>query len=175
MEEKKDKLFREKSLQKISSPEDLDKYIKTASPTVIILFVAVIIFLVGFIVWGIVGQIEVKSTIGIKVETGGEVTAVITSKDYESYIEKKGKDYVTSKMYVSFGNNSKLKITSYTGQPLTFAMTKVEPEERAVFTYSNISDGQLYFELKCENVTTDKGIYKGKIVYSYSNPIGYIF
>ena len=48
-----DNLFREKNLKRISSPESLNDYVKISNPGIWVLLVAVIVLLVGFLVWGI--------------------------------------------------------------------------------------------------------------------------
>ena len=53
-------IFRQKSLDRISSPEELNSYMKVANPSVWIILLAVILLLAGAIVWGIVGRIETK-------------------------------------------------------------------------------------------------------------------
>ena len=51
-------LFRKKSLDRVSSPEQLNDYIRVSSPSVWTVLTAVIIFLVGVCVWGIFGHID---------------------------------------------------------------------------------------------------------------------
>jgi len=178
MEEKKNDLFREKSLEKISSPEGLDKYIKTTSPSVILLFISVVILLTGLLVWAFVGKVEVKSTVGVNVVSSGEVTAYITEKDYETYIQKSTKEKITSSMYISFGNE-KLYVTSYSTQGKVYdassATTPYTNEEVACFSYSNIKERTIYYEIYAQLNTATVGAHKGKMVYSISSPIGYIF
>jgi len=70
MSEKNTAIFREKSLKRISSPEDLDKYIKTTTPSMWLLLISIILFLVGIITWSVVGKIETRSTVGSLVEAG---------------------------------------------------------------------------------------------------------
>ena len=48
-------IFREKSLDRISSPEQLDDYIKVASPGVWMLLVACIVFLAGICAYVFLG------------------------------------------------------------------------------------------------------------------------
>ena len=52
------KIFKKDSVEKISSPESLDDYIKVASPGVWMILAAVLILLVGVVVWGIFGDIK---------------------------------------------------------------------------------------------------------------------
>ncbi len=51
-------LFREKSLNKISSPEQLDDYIRVAGPGAWLLLAGMLLVLLGACVWGIFGRLE---------------------------------------------------------------------------------------------------------------------
>lgn len=51
-------IFRQKSLDRIKSPEGLNDYVKVASPSVWVLLVAIIVLLLGAFVWGIFGRVD---------------------------------------------------------------------------------------------------------------------
>ncbi len=51
-------VFRKKSLDRISSPEQLDDYLHVTSPSVWVVMAAVLILLAGMIVWGAVTTLE---------------------------------------------------------------------------------------------------------------------
>lgn len=51
-------LFRKKSLQKISSPEQLDDYIRVTTPSVWLVLLALIILLAGFLVYSFFGTVD---------------------------------------------------------------------------------------------------------------------
>lgn len=53
------KLFREKNVKRVSSPEELNDYMRVTSPSVWAILISVIIFLVGFTVWGITGTVTI--------------------------------------------------------------------------------------------------------------------
>lgn len=59
----KNKIFREKSLKRISSPEQLNDYIKVSNPSVWLIISAILIILVALFIWSIRGNIttSVKS------------------------------------------------------------------------------------------------------------------
>ncbi|MCR5735988.1 MAG: hypothetical protein K6G22_15420 [Lachnospiraceae bacterium] len=63
--EKNSNLFREKSLERISSPEQLDDYIKVVSPGIWLMLGAIILLLVGVIVWSALGTIPVENAQGV--------------------------------------------------------------------------------------------------------------
>lgn len=51
-------LFREKSLKRISSPEELDGYIKVSNPSVWLIFGAILMLTIGLCAWVIFGRLE---------------------------------------------------------------------------------------------------------------------
>ena len=57
-------LFRQKSIDKVSSPEKLDDYIKVTTPSVWITLAAIVILLAGIIVWGTFGELTVHNADG---------------------------------------------------------------------------------------------------------------
>lgn len=57
-------IFRQKSIDKVSSPEKLDDYIRVTTPSVWIVLIAIVILLVGGIVWGVFGEVVVHNANG---------------------------------------------------------------------------------------------------------------
>ena len=53
-----DSLFRKESMERISSPEQLDDYLHVTSPSVWMIMTAIILLLVGLLVWGSMAQID---------------------------------------------------------------------------------------------------------------------
>ena len=51
-------LFRQKSMERISSPEELNDYIRVTSLPVWIILAGIVLLLVGMLVWGAVGEVE---------------------------------------------------------------------------------------------------------------------
>ena len=58
-----DKIFRKKSVDKMSSPEQLNDYIKVTNPGVWMVLAAIAVLLAGVCVWGIFGKLETKLTV----------------------------------------------------------------------------------------------------------------
>ena len=58
MEEKKFKLFREKSIELIESPEALNDYLQVTSPGVWIVLASIVFLLIGACIWGVFGHID---------------------------------------------------------------------------------------------------------------------
>lgn len=53
-----EKLFRAKSLERISSPDDLRDYIRVANPGAWFILSSVILLLIGLIIWSVFGSVE---------------------------------------------------------------------------------------------------------------------
>lgn len=75
-----EKLFREKSLKRISSPEELDRYIKIANPSVWLILSAVLILLISICIWGIFGRLETVVVASGTVQNG-EMTATLSAEN----------------------------------------------------------------------------------------------
>ena len=73
-------LFREKSMERISSPEQLNAYIRVATPSVWMVLSAVIVLLVGVCVWGMFGHLDTTLTVAAVCD-GEMVTAYVREAD----------------------------------------------------------------------------------------------
>ena len=52
------RLYREKSLERISAPEDLNDYIRVTTPSVWLVLAALVILLAGMLAWSIFGTVQ---------------------------------------------------------------------------------------------------------------------
>ena len=65
-------IFREKSIERVASPEQMNDYIKVTTPSVWLILLATLILVVGVLIWGVFGRIEVET------ENGTESVAPIS-------------------------------------------------------------------------------------------------
>ena len=79
-------IFREKSLEKVKSPECLDNYIRVSNPGVWLLLISVIVLLAGVCVWGLFGHIDSTVPVSVRVENGTAVCRV-AAEDIEGITE----------------------------------------------------------------------------------------
>ncbi len=70
-EQPKIKLFREKSLEAIESPESLNDYLRVTSPGVWLILAAVIALLIGAVLWGVFGRIHSERAAAVVVDETG--------------------------------------------------------------------------------------------------------
>ena len=82
-------LFRKKSLERISSPEQLNAYIRVATPSVWLMLSAIVILLVGVCVWSVFGQLVTTVSVAA-VSRDGTVTAYVRAADLEKISQGDG-------------------------------------------------------------------------------------
>ncbi|MCR5102280.1 MAG: hypothetical protein K6B41_13060 [Butyrivibrio sp.] len=57
-------IFREKSIERVSSPEQLDDYIRVISPGIWMVICAILLLLIAILAWAVFGTIPVKTADG---------------------------------------------------------------------------------------------------------------
>ena len=67
MEEHTQPLFRKKTLDRISSPEQLTDYLRVTNPGIWVVLVTVILLLAGVFAWSLVGTLETSAEVKIAV------------------------------------------------------------------------------------------------------------
>lgn len=80
----KQNIYREKTLERISAPDQLTDYLKVTNPGIWVILTAVIILLVGVFVWSCVGDLETKSPSTIIVK---DRTARVATRDMKELTE----------------------------------------------------------------------------------------
>lgn len=74
-----DSIFRKKSMDRISSPEQFDEYVRVSSPGMWMLLCAILILLAGALVWGVFGRLETYETVAI-VSDGNNTSVYISDE-----------------------------------------------------------------------------------------------
>lgn len=78
-----EQIFRKKSLERVSSPEQLNEYIRVSSPSMWTVLIAVMVLLIGVCVWGVVGHLDTKLQT-VAIGENGEMTLYIREADIAS-------------------------------------------------------------------------------------------
>ena len=95
MTEQKSNIFRQRSLDRISSPEQLTDYLRVTNPGIWVLLAAVIMLLGGLFAWSMVGSLETL-TDGVALVENGQAQIMVTDS---------GKGEITSDMTVRIGSD----------------------------------------------------------------------
>ena len=79
--EKQETIFRQKSIDRINSPEQLDNYLKVTSPSIWLILVGIIVILLGAIVWSTFGELKTYVDTACIVENGNAHCYIQEEKD----------------------------------------------------------------------------------------------
>ena len=74
-------VFRQKSMERITSPEQMNDYIRVSNPSVWMLLAAVIVLLIGVCVWGAFGHLDTAVQTGGICEDG-RLTVYLSESDF---------------------------------------------------------------------------------------------
>ena len=81
-EKKEEKIFREKSIEQLSAPEQLNTYLKVTGPGVWVVMIGLIVLLIGLVVWGAIGNIS--STLAAPAQViSGKAYCYVLQEDLE--------------------------------------------------------------------------------------------
>lgn len=154
-----DKIFRKKSVDRMSSPEQLNDYIKVTNPGVWMALAAIVILLIGVCVWGIFGKLETKLSVAA-VSQDGE-TVLYVKEDNVASVQENMSVYIGDKTY---------QVTSVSAQPV--AVTE-EISEYARHT-GELSIGEWVYVVQIDGNMPD-GVYKAQIVADSVSPLYFVF
>ena len=154
-----DKIFRKKSIDRMSSPEQLNDYIKVTNPGVWMALAAIVILLVGVCVWGVFGTLETKLSVAAVSQDGQTVL----------YVKEDNLSSVKGNMSVYIGDET-YKVTSVSAQPV--AVTE-EISEYARHT-GELSIGEWVYIVPIDGNMPD-GVYRAQVVVDSVSPLYFVF
>ena len=119
-------LFREKSIGRVSSPEQLDDYMRVANPGVWTLLAAVIALLIGVCVWGVFGRLDTFADTAV-VSDGERSFCVVRSEYMDdvgegAVVEAEGERFTVAYMENGGGINARAAFLAGVGEGEPFAL-----------------------------------------------------
>ena len=154
-----DNIFRKKSVDKMSSPEQLNDYIKVTSPGIWMALAAIAILLAGICVWGIFGKLETKLTVAAESHAGQTVL----------YVKEDAVSSLKEDMTVTIGDTS-YAIVSVSAEPISVTEEIGEYARRT----GNLSIGEWVYLVKIDK-TLPEGVYTAEIVVDSVSPLHFVF
>ena len=151
-------IFRKKSIERISSPEQLNEYIRVSNPGVWMVLAAIIILLAGACVWGVAEKLETTvSTVAISDGTNAQI-----------YVREAEIGAVKEGMTVRI-EKKEYKIKNISPKP--------SPAESVLDDYAmhigNVQKDEWVYVAAVEGVT-GSGVYSADIVTEQISPISFI-
>lgn len=151
-------LFRKKSLEKVTSPEQLNQYIRVSNPGLWMVLSAIVILLLGIVVWGYVARLDTTLDTAIVAENG---TGMI-------YVSEENVQKLSEGLTVRMGDKEYL-IENISAEPI---LVDTEFSDYAIYA-SGLTEGQWVYSASISGSFND-GVYKAEIVLESISPISFI-
>lgn len=158
-------LFRQKSIEQVSSPEQLNDYIRVSNPSVWMILTAVIVLLTGVCIWGVFGHLN--TTVG----------CVCISDGCRNVVYIKETDMVSLEARIASGAEG--MCVTIGGQEYEIKAIGTEPvsvggdfSEYAMHI-GNLQNGEWVYEATLDVVLPD-GVYAAEIVVESVKPMSFV-
>lgn len=152
-------IFREKSLEKISSPEQMNDYIRVSSPSVWMVLTAVIVLLAGVCVWGMFGHLDTAVQTG-GVCTNGRLTVFVGEEDHDK-----------------IGENAVISVdgVEYAVAEITNAPIRVDDQiDPYVVHLAGFTEGDWVYSLYADVPGLADGVYAVSVVTERVRPLDFV-
>ncbi len=151
-------IFRKSSLDRVSSPEQLNDYIKVSRPSLWLVLVAVIVLLIGVCFWGLFGTLTTTREAMALVQDGKSIC------------------YVTPEVAKSLAPGMEVRISDSAGEIISVASTPMEITadfDTYALYLSGIKAGDWVVPVTID-VSAQDGVYMGEIVLETISPISFL-
>lgn len=153
-----EQLFRKKSIEKVSSPEQLNEYIRVSNPGVWMILAAIVLLLVGVCVWGVLGHLDTTVT----------TVAVVENSEITVYVRESDVEQIQEGMKVTVGN-SECVITDVVGHPVAVGD---DFPEYALYV-GKLEIGEWVYPVAVSG-KADDGIHSVEIVVESVSPMSFV-
>ena len=156
-----EKIFREKSIDRIKSPEMLDEYIKVANPGVWLSLAAILVFVIGGLIFSIFANIDSKVQTAVVVNDGKAIC----------YLKEDKLQYASSELYVEVDGN-KYALSDH-GNELKKLDSDNESDEEILYLMGTEDDGW-YYIYPFDALGMEPGVYRGEMIVDSVKPISFL-
>ena len=154
-------IFRKKVMDRVSSPEQLNDYIRVCSPGIWLVIAAVIILLLGVCIWGVMGHLDTVIT----------TAAVADNKTLTVYIPEKQLSSVMNRTFTAGGREYEITDASCSDEPIA---VRGESFPDYVLHVSGLQIGEWVYAARFDTELAD-GIYEVRIVTESVSPMSFVF
>ena len=152
-------IFREKAIDQLSAPEQLNDYLRVTSPGIWFLLVGIIVLLAGLLVWGALGTIR----------TTVKVPALVSDGTAECYILESDAHFTGDEVSILIGDQ---QLTANTAD--SSSRTLGSSEDQELFASGYLEPGRNVVILTSKT-SLQYGIYEAEVTTEVLNPISLLF
>ena len=157
--DEKEKIYRQKSMDQLSTPDDLTGYLRVTGPGVWVVLCGVILVLVGIVIWGMFGSIVSVVKAPAVVEEG-KVSCYILANDMAD---------ADSTIDIRIGD---VELTAERDGAKTVTLNA--QDEPDLFSSGYLTPGKKAVVLTCDTDLRD-GIYQAEVTTDALKPISLLF
>lgn len=151
-------LFRKKSIDRVSSPEQLDSYIRVSNPGVWLLLAAITVLLIGVCVWGVLGRLD----------TTLPAVAVVADGRCTVYVKEGVHEDIAPGMTVKLGDRE-YSVASIPLEPILVD----DQFNRYACHVGGLQEGDWVYAVAVSGDAAD-GVYSAQIVTERVSPISFV-
>jgi hypothetical protein len=156
-------VFRKTSTDRLSSPEQMEDYLRVSNPGIWLTLAAVGLLLISFLIWGIFG--EIPTTITAKgVVTGGKAVCYI-SPDEVKGLEAGDTATINQTAYI---------VSSVGSEPLSKEEAEAALENDYARSQLSLADWNIEVKLEPAEIAAPDGISDISIISEKTNPISFL-
>lgn len=158
------KLFREKSVERVTSPEQLNDYIRVTSPGVYLTLGAVLLFLIAFCVWAAAGTLDITVT----------AKGLSDGKTVYCYLDEENVQYVQEGMTVRTKAGEGM-VKSVSEIPDDYGTMAQRLGGESMVHALRIQDGEWRYLVEISQENPSEGLTEAVIVTDRVSPLSYLF
>lgn len=152
-------IFRDESIERISSPDKLNDYVKLSNPGIWFILAAILVILSGACIFGIFGHID-SYVPGVGIAKDGRMVCLV-KKEYGDRFTKGMKLEIDGEEYSATLRDSKPVTVWETTDPYALFIGDMQP-------------GEWVYEIDVDGSFTD-GSYEAKLITESISPLSFIF
>lgn len=152
-------LFRKSSIDRVSSPEQLNSYIRVSNPGVWLVLAAVVLLLLGVCAWGVLGHLDTTVS-AAAVSAEGQLTIYVNAQDGVQ---------LEAGMPVRIGDGE-FTVAAVGAEPVTVD----EGLSDYALYVGGLQRGQWVYTLTVTGGTLPDGVYEAQIVVESVAPMSFV-
>ena len=158
------KLFRKSSIDRVSSPEQLNDYIRVSNPSVFLILGAILILFIAVLVWGFTGSLP--SSISL--------VGIVKEDNLICYVSSEKAGQIQKNMLVKINEEDTGTVYSVSSIPVSAKEVNSYVDSDYVANLLSLSDWNTKIQIDAQGLEDNK-VYHLSIITKEMRPIDFLF